>query len=71
MQVVDFLFLLAKLTVLPFVTGIHNVEVVIPQDLVIVDTVLKTGEVQALLESTGLLVFFKGFGSTLNLAAGV
>ena len=33
------------------------------EDLVLVDSVLKTSEVHALLESTGLLVFFKGFGS--------
>lgn len=35
----------------------------IPEDLVLVDSVLTTSEVHSLLESTGLLVFFKGFGA--------
>lgn len=43
--------------------GIQSVFVSASDDLVLVDSVLKTSEVHALLESTGLLVFFKGFGS--------
>lgn len=35
----------------------------VPEDLVLVDSVLTTSEVHSLLESTGLLVFFKGFGA--------
>ena len=35
----------------------------VSDDLVLVDSTLKTSEVHCLLESTGLLVFFKGFGS--------
>ena len=35
----------------------------IAEDLVLVDSVLTTSEVHSLLESTGLLVFFKGFGA--------
>jgi hypothetical protein len=43
--------------------GIYNVFISIPEDLVLVDSVLTTSEVHSLLESTGLLVFFKGFGA--------
>ena len=42
--------------------GIFNFSVSVSQDLVLVDAILKTSEVHSLLESTGLLVFFKGFG---------
>ena len=44
-------------------TGVSNVLVDVPKDLVVVESTLKTSEIQLLLESTGLLVFFKGFGN--------
>lgn len=42
--------------------GVQDVVISVPEDLVVVDATLKTSEVHALLESTGLLVFFRGFG---------
>ena len=45
------------------VPGISNVTISVPDDLVLLDSSLTTSEVHSLLESTGLLVFFKGFGS--------
>lgn len=44
--------------------GIQDVFIDVSEGVVLVDSVLKTSEVQALLESTGFLVFFKGFGGT-------
>lgn len=44
------------------IAGIYTFFVSVPEDLVLVESVLKTSEVHSLLESTGLLVFFKGFG---------
>lgn len=46
-----------------FYIGVYNVYTDVAENLVLVETVLKTSEIQALLESTGLPVFFKGFGS--------
>lgn len=44
--------------------GIDNVFVDISNELVLVDTSLPSSTVQHLLESTGKLVVFRGFGST-------
>lgn len=43
----------------------------VDEDLVLVDTVLKTSEIQELLETTGLLVFFKGFGGDNSVIGGM
>ena len=46
-----------------FFPGVYHVVISVPEELVVVDTVLKTSNVQTLLKSTGLPTFFKGFGS--------
>lgn len=43
--------------------GIYDVFVSASEDVVLVDSTRTTSDVHALLESTGLPVFFKGFGS--------
>ena len=50
--------------------GIRDIFIDACEERVVVDTVLKTSEVQALLESTGLLVFFRGFGGSVSALAG-
>lgn len=43
----------------------------VPNDLVLLDSNLTTSEVHSLLESTGLLVFFKGFGGEDGFSKGI
>ena len=49
-----------------FSLGVFEVCVDVPSNSVLVETVLTTSEVHSLLETTGLPVFFKGFGSSFH-----
>ena len=55
---------LSQMTPLPsrLVTGIDNVFVSLEDEVVLVKSVLSSDDVQKLLESTGKLVVFRGFG---------
>ena len=43
-------------------TGVRHVYVNLEDEVVLVETVLPSGQVQGLLEGTGRLVVFRGFG---------